>query len=378
MTDKALKTGTQSQMKALIRKELRQILRDKALLFLLIVMPLLQLFLYGYALSPEVEHLRLGIVDYANTQTSREILASFVENGVFDLCAAPDSEKKLANLVKDGKLDAGVIIPPELERRLKAGKLTTLQVFLDGVDANTAGIASGYTSQILGNFNRKLVSGSQRSQEIINPQISFVYNPGLISVWFFAPGVLALALNLVSTMVSSAALVREKDSGTLEQLLMTPVNSMQILLAKIIPLSFLLMATVFFALMVSIFVFHLPFRGDPFLYIAVSFLAILVGISFGTSLAAFSENQRQVLLTSFFLNLPVIQLSGAIAPLESMPEFCQYLAYFNPLRYYVICVRSILLKGVGLAEIWPNVLALAFFAVVLLIFSSRHFRKQLK
>ena len=367
-----------TQLKALMRKEVQQILRDKQLLFLLFFMPILQLFIYGFALSPEVDRLRLGVVDHASSTISRALTAALVVNDVFELKESGGRDAALAALVRDGALDAGLIIPADLERRYRAGLKTNVQVFIDGVDANSAGIAAGYVSQILASFNRNLSSGSQESREIISPQISFAYNPGLISSWFFVPGVIALVLNLVSTLVSSAALVREKDSGTLEQLLMTPVSSKQILLAKIVPLAALLMITVAVALLVSVLVFHVPFRGNLLLFLFVSFLAVLVGISIGIALAAYSENQRQSLLTSFFINLPVIQLSGAIAPMESMPEFFQYLSYLDPLRYYVICVRALLLKGGGFSEIWIEVLSLSVYAFVLLSLSSSRFRKQLK
>ncbi len=367
-----------TQLKALMRKEVQQILRDKQLLFLLFFMPILQLFIYGFALSPEVDRLRLGVVDHASSTVSRALTAALVVNDVFELKESGGRDAALAALVRDGALDAGLIIPADLERRYRAGLKTNVQVFIDGVDANSAGIAAGYVSQILASFNRNLSSGSQESREIISPQISFAYNPGLISSWFFVPGVIALVLNLVSTLVSSAALVREKDSGTLEQLLMTPVSSKQILLAKIVPLAALLMITVAVALLVSVLVFHVPFRGNLLLFLFVSFLAVLVGISIGIALAAYSENQRQSLLTSFFINLPVIQLSGAIAPMESMPEFFQYLSYLDPLRYYVICVRALLLKGGGFSEIWIEVLSLSVYAFVLLSLSSSRFRKQLK
>jgi ABC-2 type transport system permease protein len=365
-----------------MRKELQQIFRDKQLMFLLFFMPILQIFIYGFALSPEVEHLRLGVIDHSNGIISRDLTADLLVNGVFDLCPSGGTEESLSQRVQDGKLDAGVLIPPDMERLVKANRTARVQVLLDGVDANTAGIANGYINQIVNSANRQLAISANRTGQVpvqvVSPQISFAYNPGLISSWFFVPGVIALVLNLVSTLVSSAALVREKDSGTLEQLLMTPVNSHQILLAKVVPLSLLLMLTVFVALGVATLVFHVPFRGNFLLFLFVSFMAILVGISIGIALAAYSQNQRQSLLTSFFINLPVIQLSGAIAPLESMPEFFQWLSILDPLRYYVTCVRCIVLKGVGLEEIWPNVLALAAYAFVLLALSSSRFRKQLK
>jgi len=365
------------QIKTLAIKELRQIMRDKQMVFLLFVMPILQLCLYGFALSPEVEHLRLGVIDLAHSPTSRELVSALVENGVFDLKQSGGTSESLATLVREGKLDAGVIVPPELERDIKSKKAVDVQIMIDGVDANSAGIASGYINQIMGAFNRKLMAGTQTDSQLVLPQISFAYNPGLISSWFFVPGVLGLVLNLVSTLVSTSTVVREKDSGTLEQLLMTPVNSFQILAAKVMPLSVLLMMTVFVSLIVAKFIFHVPFRGSLLLFLAVSFLAIIVGISIGISLAAFAQNQRQALLTSFFVNLPVIQLSGAIAPLESMPKFCQWLSLIDPLRFYVSCTKAIMLKGAGLDVIWPDVLALAFFAVVLLTLSSSRFRQQL-
>lgn len=371
-------SGYRMQIRALVRKELRQIMRDRQLIFLLFFMPLLQICLYGFALSPEVEHLRLGVVDDAGSPAGRRIVAALVENGVFDLLASGGTDAGLSSKVRDGKLDAGLVIPPELERNLKAGRKTFIQVMLDGVDANTAGIAGGYVSQIFAAFNRDEQTGSQKSKELIEPQISFAYNPGLISSWFFVPGVIALVLNLVSTLVSSAAVVREKDSGTLEQLLMTPVSSLQILLAKIIPLSILLMGTVTFSLLIAIVLFHVPFRGNVGLFLFCSFLSVLVGISLGIALAAFSENQRQSLLTSFFINLPIIQLSGAIAPLESMPDFFRNLSYLDPLRYYVKCVRAIMLRGAGMEAIWPDALALAVYALVLLTLSTSKFGRQLK
>ena len=211
----------------------------------------------------------------------------------------------------------------------------------------------------------------------MEPKVTYVYNAGLESRWFFVPGVLALVLNLVSTLVSSAAVVREKDTGTLEQLLMTPASSFQILAAKVIPLSAVLMVNVLISLLVAVVFYGVPFRGNFFLFLGISFLAIIVGISIGIALAAFSANQRQSLLTSFFINLPVIQLSGALSPIESMPQFWQDLSLLDPLRYYVTCVKAIMLKGVGFQTIWPNVLILAIFAIVFLSLSSARFRKQL-
>jgi|AGTN01.2.fsa_nt_gi ABC-type multidrug transport system, permease component len=372
------KRSFKMQTKALISKELRQILRDRELLMMLVVMPVMQITLYSLALSPEVEHLQLGVIDYASSPTSREFVARLVRNQVFDIFDSGGTSRALSQKVRDGQLDAGIIIPPDFERLIKSERGAKVQVLLDGVDANTAGIASGYIAQILQAFNSQLSSGTQNPKELIEPMVSYAYNPGLESKWFFVPGVLAMVLNLVSTLVSSAAVIREKDTGTLEQLLMTPVNSLQILIAKIVPLAIVLMMNVFISLFIAVFIYHIPFRGNLLLFLGVSLLAIIVGISLGISLAAFAANQRQSLLTSFFVNLPVIQLSGALTPVESMPDFWQKVAMLDPLRYYVACVKAIMLKGVGIEAIWKDVLALLAFAVILLLASSMRFRKQLQ
>lgn len=365
-----------SRFWALTLKEVWQILKNRQLLVLLLVPPTVQLLVFGFALSPEVTGLSLGVVDYAMTPHSRELIAALTENRVFVVDQYFFDEQKLADRVQQGQITAGLIIPPDFERQIDRGRTAEIQVFIDGVDANTAGIAQGYLNQIVNQYSRQLRTASP-SPLLIQPQTIFVYNPGLVSSWFFVPGVMGAVLTLTSSLVSSATVVREKDTGTLEQLLMTPASGWEILLAKIVPLFVLLLGDVFLALGIARFVFHVPLRGNPLLFIAVSGLYLFVGISIGILLATIARNQRQVVLTSFFFNLPLIQLSGAIAPIESMPRFFQVLSLVNPLRHYVAIIRGILLKGIGLTELWPNVLFLGSFAVVLLSLSVSQFRKQL-
>lgn len=361
---------------ALIQKEVRQILRDKQLLFLLIFPPSFQLLLYGFALDPDVKHLRIAIADLSASPISRELISAIVENHVFDLSKVGHSQEAVTQAVKHGRVEAGLIVPPEFNRTVKQGETGKVQIFLDGSDANNAGIANGYLTQIIGNFSRTLVPPTP-TIGTIHPDVTFLYNPGLESAWFFIPGVMGLVLNLTGSLVSTSTLIREKDSGTLEQLVMTPASAAEVILAKVIPLFFLLMGNVLIALAVGKFVFNVPFRGSPLLFFSVSALYVFVAISIGITLASISKNQRGAILTSFFINLPVIQLSGAVSPLQSMPIFFQYLSLLNPLRYYIVCIRSILLKGVGLEMIWPNVLILALFAIALLGLSAGRFRKQL-
>ncbi len=256
---------------ALLRKEINQILRDKQLIILLIVPPTMQLLLYGFALNPDVHNLKLGVIDYANVNASRELIQAMTSNSIFSIESVPTTEKDLSRQVEEGKLNLGVIIPPEFPRKL-ATKEAEIQVFIDGVDANAAGIASGYMTQIIQNYNRNF--GQIQQNPPVSLQVVFLYNPGLISSWYFVPGVMGLVLTLVGTLVSSVAVVREKDSGTLEQLLMTPAANWEILLSKILPLAFLLMGDILLALTLGQLVFGLPLRGNFLLFFwAVNYIS---------------------------------------------------------------------------------------------------------
>ena len=365
------------RLRALIVKETIQIFRDKQQLFLLTFPPIVQVCLYGCALSPDVQDLRLSIVDECKSYKSRELISALVENRVFKVANAHiyDNRKTLMLSIEQGKVDAGVVIPPDFDRKISQHKPAPVQLLLDAVDANTAGIAQGYSTQMINSFGNLL-----NDNKIIQPvkaDVTYVYNPGLVSAWFFIPGVLGLVMTLTGSLVSSVTLVKEKDSGTLEQLLMTPAESWEILVAKIVPLLVLLNGTVLLALSLALTVFHVPFRGNFFTYMFVSNIYIFVVISIGIILATISRNQRQAILTSFFFNLPLIQLSGSLSPIESMPQFFKYLTFLNPLRYYIQCIRNILLKGVGLDIIWRDVLILFIFASIFLSFSAARFRKQL-
>jgi ABC-2 type transport system permease protein len=369
----------ESRFFALAIKEISQILRNKQLIFLLVFPPTVQLFIFGFALSPEVQHLKLGIMDYSNTPVSREFVGSLTANGVFDIKTTPFDEKTLSEQVRRGDITAGIIIPPNFNRIIHTDTAenhppTEVQVLIDAVDANTAGIASGYATQIINQFSHQL---SSELTPPIQTEATILYNPGLIPSWFIVPGVIGLVLNLGSSLVSTAAVVREKDTGTLEQLLMTPAADWEIILAKIVPIFVLLLGEVLLALGVAHFVFHVPLRGNLLLFLFCSGLYACVGIGVGFLLATISRTQQQAILTSFFINLPLIQLSGAIAPIESMPPVFQFISLINPLRHYVKISRSILLKGNGLEVLYPEAIALFGFAVLLLVVSTQKFRTQL-
>lgn len=361
---------------ALLIKEIKEIIRNKSLITFLIVPPIIYLLLYGFALNPDVKNIKIGIVDYSQTYQSRELISAFTANNVFMPEMYFFSEHELGEQVREGKLTAGLVILPDFSKQLvEDGTAAEVQVFIDGVDANTAGIANGYIAQIIQQYNRQII-GKQDSI-LIKPQTIFFYNPGLISSWFFVPGVMGVVCTLVSSLVSTETVIREKDKGTLEQLLMTPAKVWEILFAKIATLFFFLMGSINLSLLVAKICFFIPFRGNLLLFYLLSTVYIFIGIGIGMMLATITRTQAQAFLTLFFVNLPLIQLSGAIAPVESMPNFMRYLSLLDPLTHYVAIIRGIMLRGVGLEVLWQNALSLLCFAVVILSISINRFRRQL-
>ncbi|MDA0672170.1 MAG: ABC transporter permease [Cyanobacteria bacterium] len=369
-----LRALTQSRLWALILKEIRQILRNRQIIFLLLFPPTIQLLVFGLALNPAVNHLSLGVTDYSRSPDSREFVASLVANDVFEIASFQPSVAELGQEVRTGQISTGLVIPPDFAENLAMGKPVDVQVLIDGVDANTAGIASGYIQQTINRYGQSLRDLPALPVDIA---VRFLYNPGLLSSWFFVPGVIGVVLTLTGSLVSSTTVIREKDVGTLEQLLMTPAMGWEILAAKIAPLFVVLMGDVLLASALGRFVFGLPFRGNYFLFLALSGVYIFVCIGIGILLATISRTQQQVVLTSFFFNVPLIQLSGAIAPIESMPPFFRVLSFFDPLRHYVTIARSLILKGTSFAVLWPEVLTLLVFAALFLGVSIRLFRAQL-
>ena len=364
-----------SRLFALIIKEIRQILRNRQLIFLLLFPPTLQLLIFGLALSPDVKHLPLAVVDYNQTRESWELVSALKENEIFDFKGYQSDQVNLSQKVQQGKLSVGLIIPPDFQRQIKQGKTAEIQVLLDGVDANSAGIAQGYIKQIVNNYNQKIADVP--IQPLITTQVIFLYNQGLTSSWFFVPGVIGLVLTLTGILISALTVIKEKDVGTLEQLLMTPAAAWEILLAKIIPIFVLLLGDLLLASTLGRLVFHLPFRGNFLVFVLLSSLYIFVCIGIGILLATLVKTQQQISLISFFFNIPIIQLSGAIAPTESMPIFFKSLSVLDPLRHYIEISRTLILKDVGIESVWPQTIALLIFAVLILSLSISRFRRQL-
>jgi ABC-2 type transport system permease protein len=377
------------RLRALIKKEFAQTRHDRKLMFSLTVLPVVQLTLVGFALSAAVMNVRLAIVDDSRTPESRELIATLTESKSFRLAGYYSSVDQLGDAVSQGKTDAGMVVPYDYARDLIRDRQTTIQFLLNATNANTATISRGHAESMIQRFNSGLraqgihvrvqpMDGSnlaRRGQVQLEP--AFLYNPGLVDSWFIVTGVLGLLLILQSSLICSAAMVREREAGTLEQLLMSPASTSEIIIAKITPLFLLLCVMMFIALGVLKFAFGVPFHGNVLLLLAGGALCILSGISIGTVVSTFSKSAQQAQLTTFFVNPPLSSLSGALNPVEAMPKWLQPFTVLNPIHHFATIARGSTLKGGGFMELWPNFLSLLIITLVLGSLSVWRFRKQL-
>lgn len=379
-----------TRLPALIRKEFNQIRRDRRLAISLIVPPTLQILLFGFALNATVDHLKLGVVDYSHSPQSRELIANMTESQSFRLAHTYVSANDLGNALSRGDLDAGLVIPYDFARDLQRGHPVEVQFLLNAMNANTAAIAQGYAEGVIQSFNQTLLtqggiharftdigSVALTRRGVVDLIPAFLFNPGLVTSWFIVTGTFGVLLILNGSLIASTAMIKEREAGTVEQLLMTPAGTGEIVLAKITPLFLLLCVMILLATALMRGVFHVPFRGNLLLVLAGAALCVLCGIGIGTFIATFTRSAQQSQLMSFFVNPPLASLSGALTPVEAMPHWLQPVTMFNPIRHFGIITRAALLKGSGIDTLWPNVLALVAFTVVLLSLSIWRFRKQL-
>ncbi len=385
-----------SRLWSLFVKEFHQIRRNRRLVILLIIPPTLNIILFGLALNPTFENLQLGVVDYSRTPESRELISAFGEGLVFQTHAYYASTEEMGQAISRGELDAGLVVPHDFADQRARHETFDVQLLVDAVNANTATIAGGYAARIIASLNQKIALSQPRRQQnpggdsslamvttpaaraSVRPRLTLLYNPGLKSSWFITTGMIGLLLVLQGSVVSSASLVREKEIGTVEQLLMTPAGNSEIIIAKVAPIFLLLAFDIGLALVVARIVFGVPLRGSFALFFFAASLCVLCGIGLGMMIATFTRTQQQAQLMSFFTNPPLALLSGATTPIEAMPAWLQPITAINPVKHFAIISRSILLKGSGVDVLYPELLALAAIAFIMVSVSAWQFRKQLR
>ena len=358
----------------LVLKELRQIRRDRRLMISLVVPPTLQVLLFGFALDSDVRNLRLGVVDMSRTRESRELISVLTQNPSFRLRGSYATTAMLGDELATGRLDVGLVVPYDFARLRARERPATVQILLNAANANTAQIAQGYVEGAVAFLNRD-AAGVRAAPVEVRP--AFLYNPGLVNAWFIVTGVFGTLIILNGSLVSAATMIREKERGTVEQLLMTPASTLEVVTAKVVPLFVLLMTMVGLVLLVARLVFHVPFRGNPALVLAACACCVLTGIGLGTFISTLARSANQTQLISFFINPPLAMLSGGLTPIEAMPKWVQPATLVNPIAHFATITRSVLVKGAGLDVVYPNLMVLVALAAVFVGVSAWRFRRQL-
>ena len=360
------------------RKEVRQILRDRRSLVVLLFVPAFFLLVYGYALNWDIRHVHLAVEDRDRTSASRALVSAFVNSGYFDLVADIRSPEQITDLMNHGAARAVLIIPSGLSRDLAAGRTVPVQVLLDGDNANTATTVMGYALTILQSESARyrLVPGA-----LAGPVLSVVprvwYNPQLRSALFLVPGLIAYIVMITSVVSTSLSIVREKERGTMEQVRMAPLDAASFVLGKTIPYYLISLVSALAILLVAMVLFGLPMRGSWLVLLGTISLYLVGALGLGLLVSSLAETQQvafQVAVLASFL--PTLMLSGFIFPIASMPTFLQGVTYIVPARYFLIALRGIVLKGVGLSTIWPQLVSLTAYSAVVLLLASLRLRRQ--
>ncbi len=370
--------------RALLMKECRQIRRNWRMIVQLTIPPTLVLIVIGYALNPDVKHLPTAIVDLDGGSVAREIAQRIDGTQAFDVTRNFVSIKDAQAALERRDVDIAVVLPPNLTSDVNSAQPAKLQVLVDGVIANSAVIAGAYLKQIAGDYSLELLQSrplpialSTRVPEQIDLRAVALYNPGMLFSWYYLTGLMAVILFVDGSLLAAGVTVREKEVGTLEQLLMSPAQSAEIILAKSTPVLGLLVIGFLVGTTTSWIWFDLPLRGPFWLFLLTGVAAGLASMGIGTLIGTFSSNQQQAQFLTFFVNPPMVLLSGAFSRVENLPEPLQILSAFLPLRYFVEIVRGITMKGVGIEILWPRLLALTTIAAIVYAISAIRFRRQL-
>src|SRR5512140_25162 len=373
-----------SRLFSIIRKEFIQILRDKRTLVIILIIPIIQLFLLGYSATSDVRNVPLAVFDQCRCSASRSLLDAYRAANYFKLAYEAGSEDEIRGLIEQGKARAGIIIPPDYNVRLAQGD-ATVAFILDGSDA-TAGSSAYAAATLVGQAQatrlmfQKLERSGLNTGSLRPPlQVStnVWYNPDLVSSYFMIPGVIGMILYAITSILTATAVVRERERGTIEQLIVTPIRPWELVVGKILPYVILAFIDTLEVLAIGHWWFGVPVRGDLSLILACSGLLLLSGLGIGLFASTIANTQQEAMLTVWLTILPSIFLSGFFFPLEAMPQVLQWVSYAVPLRYYLIIIRALLIKGVGAGPIWIEILALALFGVFIMTFASLRFRKRL-
>ncbi len=356
----------------MLRKEFRQMFRDPRMKAVVFVSPIVQLLLFGYAVNTDVKHITTFIVDHDRTALSIELANVLHASDYFDIVQYSDQPSDLESALDHGQAVVGLHIPPGFTRDFEAGTINPIQLFIDGTNSNTGTVAQSYALETIQAF---LIARAPTDFDGgIELRVRAWFNPELASRVYNVPGVIGLLLLLMCMLLTALAVVREREVGTLDQLLVTPLRPVELMLGKTIPVAIIGMIDLALITTVAILWFDVPFRGSPFVLITATFVFILAGLSLGLLISTTAKTQQEAFMTMFLFLLPAIILSGFLYPIESMPTVFQWLTMLNPVRHFLEIVRAVFLKGTGYEVLWPQLLVLTLMAATGLSAATVRFR----
>jgi ABC-2 type transport system permease protein len=368
----------------LVRKELLQLRRDPQMLRIVFISPIFQLFIFGYAVTTDVKHVATALLDQDRSVQSRELAERFVRSGYFDIERRPSGPAEVDQLLDSGQVQVALVIPRGFAADLAADRTARVQLLLDGSDSMTAAMVGGYAGGVAGEYSGQVAT---ERLERLRAQVQRVpaveqrtrvwYNPELKSVRYMVPGVLSMILFLITMLLTSMAIVKEREIGTLEQLVVTPITPAELIVGKTLPYIGIGFIDMLLVLALSTFWFRVPIAGSVTLLFALSTVFIFTSLGLGLFISTISHTQQQAMMSTFFFMLPSILLSGFMFPIANMPQVIQYVTMLIPLRYFLVIVRGIFLKGNGFAILWPQVAVLLAFGVAILGLAALRFRKRL-
>jgi ABC-2 type transport system permease protein len=367
------------RVKQMVIKEFIQTFREKRNWMLLFGAPLIQLFMFGYIVTTDVNNISTALYDLDRSPESRELARRLEASGYFTINYYPGSQDEIRDLLDRGKVLCAIQVDEHFAKNIAARRTAEVQVLVDGTDSNTAMIAMNYASKIIGQYSADLASPSLKARLVtLDIRQRVWYNPDLKSRNYNVPGVIASIIMLICLMLTSMAVVREREMGTMEQLMVSPIKPIELMLGKTIPFAIISFCDMILVTTVGVFWFDITIKGSLiFLFLGTSVYLISV-LGLGLFLSTILRTQQQALMATMFFNMPAMLLSGFMFPIENMPQFFQYMTYLNPLRYFLIIIRGIFLKGSGFDVLWPQMAALLLLGIVIIYMSALRFRKRLQ
>jgi ABC-2 type transport system permease protein len=372
------------RLKSMLVKEFIQVLRDPRMKTTIFVAPVFQMMVFGYAATTDVKNVPTAIYDLDNTQQTREITRAFVKSRYFQATHYIENDLQARNLIDKSIVKVVLRFNRGFTADLIGGKPAGIQLILDGTDSNTGAVVMSYANSIIENYSRNFLR--DKAHVLLEkiggfPSIDLRsrawFNPNLVSRNFYLPGVIALIVSLMSLLLTSMAVVREKEIGTIEQLVVSPLTPMELILGKLTPFAVIAIIEATFVTTIAVLWFKIPIRGSILLLLGATLIYLLVSLGIGLLISTISSTQQEAMLSTFLFFLPANLLSGFIFPIRNMPTIIQYITFINPLRYYMVILRGIFLKGVGFSILWTNMAILFVLGLVVLSISSLRFRQTL-